>query len=625
MSRATERARTDLPRALVSSADVSNDPVEVRTTQVDLTGLMTVLGEHLYSTPIVAVRELVQNAHDSCVRRRIEDKNPAQPTIVVKGDPNARTLSVEDTGAGLTHDEIVAYLATVGAGYTRKLRQETGRDDLIGLFGLGFLSAFVVSERISVITTSYQEPDRGWHYQSKNGERYTLEAATPRPVGTRVELLLKEKFAKLSDPEVLRTVLGRYGALLPLPVFVDDDSVPLNAESPPWRGDREEHPVRARKARLDFAGRFERRFSPICTFDVEAMEQSDVRGLLWVQDGMTYGTSDNRNLSVFVRGMLLDDDARELLPAWAGFVGGVIESDRLTPTASREDLQRDEHWNLTARALSQSLVTGLESIAKREPEAWRRILLRHNEALLGAALCDDRLFELLADELTVPTSEGDLAVRTVLRRGDKKAYVSLSTRGGFEEMLFRALKVPIAIGTRYAVLPFLQRYCERRGGTVVQLGTQDGNQHVFREAKIDDLARKFLETTLARPGQKLVAARFAPKELPLVLVPDREVELKRRLESDEADKRIATAALGLARLYTKKLDDSVAAHLYVNLDSPAIEKLLAARDRAASSTGAKLLRALAALMTGGGEGAPNVDLSATLDEYTSAVCALLES
>lgn len=604
---------------------MSNDPVEVRTTQVDLSGLMTVLGEHLYSTPIVAVRELVQNAHDSCVRRKIEDGNPAQPTIVVRGDPRARVLSVEDTGAGLTHDEIVAYLATVGAGYTRKLRKETGRDDLIGLFGLGFLSAFVVSERISVITTSYQDPSQGWHYQSKNGERYTLEPAPARPVGTRVELHLKEKFEKLSDPEVLRAVLGRYGALLPLPVFLGDDSVALNAEPPPWRGDPEQHPVRARKERLDFAARFERRFSPICTFDVDGGDKSDVRGLLWVQDGMTYGTSDNRNLSVFVRGMLLDDDARELLPAWAGFVGGVIESDKLTPTASREDLQRDDQWNFTARALSQSLVSGLEGIAKREPEAWRRILLRHNEALLGATLSDDRLFELLADELTVPTSEGDLAVRTVLRRGDKKAYVSLSTRGGFEEMLFRALKVPIAIGTRYAVLPFLQRYCERRGGTVIQLGTQDGNQHVFREAKIDDLARKFLETTLARPGQKLVAARFAPKELPLVLVPDREVELKRRLESDEADKRIATAALGLARLYTKKVDDSVAAHLYVNLDSPAIEKLLAARDRAASSTGAKLLRALAALMTGGGEGAPNVDLSATLDEYTSAVCALLDS
>ena len=578
---------------------------------------MTVLGEHLYSTPIVAIRELVQNAHDSCVRRRIEENAEFAARIVVRGDSRNGILSVEDTGAGLTHDEIVQYLATVGAGYTRKLRETTKSDDLIGLFGLGFLSAFVVSDRISVLTTSYQEPDRGWHYQSKNGERYTLEPAPKRIVGSVVELHLKEKFHSLADPEVLRTLLARYCALLPIAVFAGDDSAAVNAEPPPWR-QTEQHPVRARKARLEFAARFERRFSPICTFDVTDPE---LRGLLWVQDGATFGTSDNRNLSVFVRGMLLDDDARELLPPWAGFVGGVLESQRLTPTASREDLQRDENWTHASRALSDALIKGLESIAKREPESWRRVLLRHNEALLGAAVCDDRLFELLADELTVPTSEGDLAVRTILRRSEQKAYVSLSTRGGFEEMLFRALKVPIAVGTRYAVLPFVERYLERRGGALVQLGTHAGNQQVFREATIDEPTRALLERSLARPGQRLVAARFAPKELPLVLVPDREVELKKRLESDEADKRISTAALGLARLYTKKVDDSVVADLYVNLDSPAITALIAAGD--AGETGAKLLRALAALMSGGGENAASVDLAATLSEYTAAVCSLL--
>lgn len=120
---------------------------EVHATRVDLSGLMTVLGEHLYSTPVVAVRELVQNAHDSCVRRRIE----AGPTtdlakIIVRVDPVAGTLSVEDTGAGLTRDEIIEYLATVGTGYTRKLRETAQADDLIGMFGLGFLSAFVVSD-----------------------------------------------------------------------------------------------------------------------------------------------------------------------------------------------------------------------------------------------------------------------------------------------------------------------------------------------------------------------------------------------------------------------------------------------------------------------------------------------
>lgn len=601
------------------------DPVEVRTTQVDLSGLMTVLGEHLYSTPVVAVRELVQNAHDSCVRRRIETGAHEGARIVVRGDATAGTLSVEDTGAGLTRDEIVAYLATVGAGYTRKLREQTQSDELIGLFGLGFLSAFVVSEKISVVTTSYQEPDKGWHYQSKSGERYTLEPIAARPVGTIVELTLKEKFKQLADPEVLASVLSRYCALLHVPVFVGDAAVAVNAEPPPWRKQAEQHPVRARKERFEFASRFERRFSPICTFDLAPDEKGgDARGLLWIQDGATFGTSDNRNLSVFVRGMLLDDDARELLPSWAGFASGVIESDRLTPTASREDLQRDEQWSKTSRAITEALIHGLESVARKEPESWRRVLLRHNEGLLGAALCDARLFELLADDLTVPTSEGDLPARTILDRGKRKAYVSLSTRGGFEEMLFRALKVPIAVGTRYAVVPFLERYVERRGGTVVQLGTQAGNQQVFREGTLDADARAFLEQTLAKKGQRLVIARFAPTELPLVLVPDREVELKRRLESDEADKRIATAALGLARLYTKKVDDTVVADLYVNLDSPAIQALLAARDDAArTATGARLLRALAALMSGGGEGVPGIDLAETLSEYTAAVCASL--
>ncbi len=603
-------------------SDSANEPAEVHATRVDLSGLMTVLGEHLYSTPIVAIRELVQNAHDSCVRRRIEEGPDFVAKIVVRSDPRAGTLTVEDTGAGLTHDEIVDFLATVGAGYTRKLRESTRSEDLIGLFGLGFLSAFVVSDRISVLTTSYQEPHRGWHYQSKNGERYTLEAAPKRPVGTEVVLHLKEKFHALADPQVLNGVLARYCALLPVPVFAGGDGPAVNAEPPPWR-DEDLHPVRARKARLEFAARFERRFAPICTFDIVDEPNHDVRGLLWVQDGATFGTSDNRNLSVFVRGMLLDDEARELLPPWAGFVGGVLESQRLTPTASREDLQRDEHWTHASRALLSALIKGLETVAKREPESWRRVLLRHNEALLGAAICDDRLFELLADELTVPTSEGDLPVRTVLRRGDQRAYVSLSTRGGFEEMLFRALKVPIAVGTRYAVLPFLERYVERRGGALVQLGTHAGNQQVFREAAVDDDTRKFLESVLARPGQRLVTARFAPPELPLVLVPDREVELKKRLESDEADKRISTAALGLARLYTKKVDDTVIADLYVNLDSPAVTALLGARDRRNVETGARLLRALAALMSGGGENAASVDLAATLSEYTAAVCDLL--
>jgi len=106
--------------------------IEFRATQVDLTGLMTVLGEHLYSTPTVALRELVQNAHDAITRRRMESATPFDPRILVRADRERGTLSILDNGAGLTRDEVIVFLATVGAGYTRTLRQKTASDELIG-------------------------------------------------------------------------------------------------------------------------------------------------------------------------------------------------------------------------------------------------------------------------------------------------------------------------------------------------------------------------------------------------------------------------------------------------------------------------------------------------------------
>jgi molecular chaperone HtpG len=191
-------------------------------TRVDLEGLMKVLGDHLYSTPMVAVRELVQNAHDSCERRRIEAGEDFEPRIVVRADPTEKTLTIEDTGAGLTDDEIQQYLATVGAGYTRTLRQREHTDagsSLIGYFGLGFLSAFVVSERTEVWTCSYQQPDQAWRFTSRDGQTYSLDAAPSREIGTRVTLHLREQHQGLGNPLAVRRLLLRYACLLRHPIF----------------------------------------------------------------------------------------------------------------------------------------------------------------------------------------------------------------------------------------------------------------------------------------------------------------------------------------------------------------------------------------------------------------------
>ncbi|QII28296.1 molecular chaperone HtpG [Stenotrophomonas maltophilia] len=612
----------------------STPAAEIRRAGVDLNGLMTVLGKHLYSTPMVALRELVQNAHDSIIRRRIEQPGiQSVSRIDVQVDVAAGVLRITDTGAGLTRQEIHDYLATVGVGYTRGLRQDgEDNDGLIGMFGLGFLSAFVLARRVSVRTTSYQSPELGHLYVSSNAEQYTVSEVSARAVGTEVELELHPDFLPLANEARLHEVLGRYCALLSEPIFIGAATAAINPEPPPWRGqgDVALHPVQARRQAQQFAARFEHDFEPIVTMPLQSDGSSDAVGMLWVQDGATYGTSDNRNLSVFVRGMLLDDDARDLLPPWAGFIGGVIESSKLTPTASREDLQRDDHYRAVQHALLEALIDGLADVARQQPEAWRRVLSRHNEALLGAALCDERLFDLLLEHVRVPTSQGDLPASALPARG--AVHVILDNGGGFEEMLFRAMGVPVAHGHRYAVVPFLRRWAQAKGLRLVELGTEQGNRALFRtdDSIIDDTQLAWLREHLG-DGEQLLPARFSPEALPVVVVPDREAELKQRLEDDENDKRVSMAALRLARQFTARIEARAPSRLYLNLDNPAVQALLQAqRDgHPQAASAARLLRSLKIIVSAQGRplqrsaATPGPDLNGAFTDIAGALQQML--
>lgn len=547
----------------------------VHQTPVNLTGLMQVISKHLYSTPIVAIRELVQNAHDAIIRRRIEQPHWQQPAAIhLTCDSSVPSITLRDNGSGLTEDEIHRYLATVGIGYTRQLRQEDDDSGLIGMFGLGFASAFVLSEKVTFTTTSWQQPEQTWRYCSTNGESYSVEPARVELPGTTIALILKPEMADLADEYLLSTVLSRYCALLHEPVFVGDNPQAINALTPPWRRASDNritlHPALVHKQQLEFAARFEPSFTPLCVLPVTPNDDSDAAGILWLQDGATYGISDNRHLSLFLRGMLIDSQARELLPPWAGFVGGVIESNHLTPTASREDLQRDDRYLATHKALTEALITGLANIAQNQPEIWRRVIARHNEALLGAALCDERLFSLLKDELNIPTSRGDMPVRSLRR--DNTLMLMTGEDGGFEGMLLRLLQHPVARGDRYAVVPFLRRWAQTYQCKLVEIGTRAGNQQFFNLHTLSEEEQTWWQQQLA-VNEQLIAARFEPSVLPLIVIADQDAQLKKRLEQDDADKRISTAALMLARKFSETISQTLPHQLYLNFSNPAIQAL----------------------------------------------------
>ena len=179
--------------------------------------------------------------------------------------------------------------------------------------------------------------------------------------------------------------------------------------------------------------------------------------------------------------MLVSEDEKDILPSWAGFVSAVIESNMLFPTLSREDIQKNENYFRIQSHIEETLIEGLYKIVNENTEKWRLIIRRHNEALLGAALCDDRLFQIMVDDLRVPTSEGDMTVKNILYRSEDRIHVTLNEHGGYEEIIFRSVMQPIVLGYRYAALSFCNKYGNIYNKQIILLGSREGESLFFEK------------------------------------------------------------------------------------------------------------------------------------------------
>ena len=396
-------------------------------------------------------------------------------------------------------------------------------------------------------------------------------------MGLKITIQLDNKYLDLADEYIMKKIIIHYCCLLKIPVFLNDNL--LERIIPPWEyDDNKISGLRTKKIRLEFAKNFEQNFEPICTIPVFPSTECDVNGLLWIHDSRTYNTSDNRKVSVFIRGMLVSDNEMDLLPSWAGFVSAAIESKTLFPTLSREDIQKDENYFKIQSHLKETLVEGIHDIVKEDTEKWRLIIRRHNEALLGSALCDERLFQIMADDLMVPTSEGEMTIQNVLFRTQSKIHVTLSERGGYEEIIFRSLKQPVVLGYRYAALSFCNKYGNTYNKSIILLGSKEGENLFFKKIEILDEKIQILKELFPEEDIEIIPTKFHPSYLPIVIIPDRDYQLKKRIESDEADLRITTAALSLARKYTNELNGKTSCRMYINMASPVINKIFTIED-----------------------------------------------
>ncbi|GAA3752212.1 HSP90 family protein [Plantactinospora mayteni] len=374
-----------------------------RAFQVDLRGVVDLLSHHLYGSPRVYVRELLQNAVDAITARRATD--PGAPAVVRIEPPELTgdgTLRVHDTGIGLTESQVHELLATIGRS---SKRDELGfaRHEFLGQFGIGLLSCFLVADEVRVRTRHGDEPTVLWTGFADGRYRVELAAVDAQRAepGTSVTLVPRRDADQwLTRPTV--TELARlFGSLLPVKVLVGE--VETTTGPPPWSApagtspsDRRENLVRYAREVLDFT-----------PFDVVPLSvpEAGLTGAAFVLP-TPVNPAARAGHRVYLKRMLLTEGAEGLLPDWAFFARCVVDSTELRPTASREALYEDSLLEATREALGDQLRGWLVRLAGSAPRRLAEFLQVHHLGVKALALHDDEMLRLVERWWPMETNTG---------------------------------------------------------------------------------------------------------------------------------------------------------------------------------------------------------------------------
>jgi molecular chaperone HtpG len=393
------------------------DQGSTHTFQVDVRGLVDLLSHHLYSSPRVYLRELLQNAVDAVTARRALD--PAAPGVI-RIDVDDSGIRVSDTGIGLTEADVHSFLATIGRSSKRDALAglEAARRDFIGQFGIGLLACFVVADEIEVTTRSAADPGAApvrWRAAADGSYTVrTLPAHERLEPGTTVVLAPRRGAQGWLAPAKVVELARHFGSLLPYDITIGlpTGTVPVTDTPAVWA--RSYDSPRDRWLALAAFADATVGFRPLDVIDL-TVPIAGVRGVAFVLPTPASPAETGRH-RVYLKGMLLSESAEALLPDWAFFARCVIETDSLKPTASREGLYDDETLAGVREALGDRIRDWLTELAATQPERLNRFMSVHRLSVKALACHDDELMRIMLPWLPFETTDGTMSMTEFTRR-----------------------------------------------------------------------------------------------------------------------------------------------------------------------------------------------------------------
>ena len=573
--------------------DIPTDRIEHLKIETNLPGLLILLAEGLYSEPDVFIRELVQNAHDAIVERiRIEKDFAGR--IDVTYDPGLLTITVRDGGIGMDRSDITTFLSVIGSssklGITKAVAdlREKAETDLIGQFGIGLLSAFVVSATVT-ITTRKLGRDESFLWFNQGTIDYELSTVDWPHTGTETTLHIRGDFGFLLDHQRLRLAIKKYCDFLPFPIYLNAAG-PINTVNPPWtRTDW----ASVKEKEAAFRNFVNDRYPeiPLDVIPIDIGGAFAARGALFISNNRVPEFGLKGVVDIYVRHMFVRANDSSLLPPWARFIRGVVDSPDLKPTAARDSIKTDTpSFRFIQQKLAEAIIERLAYLAVNEPARFKEINLYHSYHIKGMAVEYDDFFDRVIDLLLFDTNQGFLHLSSYLGRNaarpetDNKLPIYYYSDSGAASQFDRIANargwVVINAGGPFDVL-LLKKYTTRNQQRVF-LESLDDTDDPSLFGRLDaDKAEFFrplefeIEGALRNLGSVAVSVRtreFAPPELPAVILQDPETLAAQVLSGMNRLRGLLPATSDLA-LEASRSERPRPLHLSLNASNPLILRL----------------------------------------------------
>jgi molecular chaperone HtpG len=347
--------------------------------------LLNILIHSLYTDREIFLRELISNASDALVHMNFEMltnrevKDPQLPLeIRIIGDPDNRTLTIKDTGIGMTREELVENLGTIARSGARDFIQAAAESkeklsDIIGQFGVGFYSAFMVAESIRVTSRSYKPDAEAAAWVSSGEDTFEVEPASKAERGTEVEIKLKEDAVDFAREYKLREIIVKHSDFIGFPIYFGEQAEQVNRQTALWR----QNP---REVKENEYNEFYKQLTldaepPLALAHMVVDAPAQMYALLFVPgnpERYVFSPRHEAGLKLFSRKILIQDYCKDLLPEYFGFIQGVVDSEDLPLNISRESIQSNRVMVQLKKLVTNKIIDTLKSMAKDKPEDYAK-------------------------------------------------------------------------------------------------------------------------------------------------------------------------------------------------------------------------------------------------------------